>query len=180
MQPRLVIALGDGGGSGLPRVGFGGGVSAGRALFIRGRMRIGLGFSFAYERYQHETRPAPSYQSGDTTQSLSHSSFSIDLRLDGLAFGGRIRPWAMLGPAMSVAVYSDVPSEDNPAGVSETAILPGLRAALGLGVAVGRGVEVGVRTEWLATFTDRAVGTPQVKPFSPGNFSLGIDVGFRF
>ncbi len=180
LQPRLVVALGDGGGSGLPRVGFGGGVSVGRALFVRGRTRLGLGFGFGYERYQHETKPAPSFQMGDTTQSLSHASFSVDVRLDGLVFGGRVRPWASLGPAMSIASYADVQSDGNPSGVSETAILPALRAAVGLGVEVGSGIEVGARGEWLATFTSPAVGTPQVRPFSPGNFSLGIDVGFRF
>lgn len=178
VQPRFVVAMGDG--AGLPRIGFGAGVSVGRALLVRGRGRLGLGASFSYERHQHERVPPPDLENGDTVQWLSHAAFSIDLRVDGLFASGVVRPWATLGPAVSIAAYSDPPSPGNKDGLAVTQVLPALRAAFGVAGTVAASVEVGGRVEWVATFKGDAFGAPPVRPTVPGNFSVGLDVGFRF
>ena len=124
--------------------------------------------------------PPARLANGDVTQSVSQASFSIDLRLDGLYLEGALRPWVTLGPAMSVGSYSDPPSEGTPEGVSIVSVLGGLRAAAGLAYEIGRLCELGLRVETLAIFAGPTVGSPAVRPLSPGNFSVGVDVGFRF
>jgi hypothetical protein len=180
LQPRFVVALGDVDKSGLPRIGWGAGVSIGRAVFVRGRARFGLGLSFSYERQQHERVPPPSLANGQTTQWLSHAAFSADLRLDGLFFSGVMRPWVTLGPAMSVAAYANPPTAGAPDGVSIVQVLGGLRAAAGIAAVVASTVELGGRVECVATFGSDPVDMPPVRPLVPGNFSVGVDVGFRF
>ena len=189
-QPRLVIALGDGKGAGLPRFGFGAGASFSRAVLVFGRTRLGLGITFAYERQQHETVRAPSFQVGDTTQFLSHASFSVDVKLETFYLRGVLRPWLALGPALSIASYSEPPSTQFSEGLKNTSVLPGLRASVGIAGTVSTGVEIGGRAEWLATFNGPALGefpSPDpmlarkaITPMTPGNFSVGVDVGFRF
>ena len=178
VQPRLVIAMGTPGG--LPRVGWGAGVNASRAVLVMGRARVGLGLSFSYERVQHDKAPSAASKLQSGTQWLSHAAFSADLKLEIFTAGGKVRPWAMIGPAMSIAMYADPPSDGNPDGSYETAVLPALRAAVGCGVEVGHAVEVGGRLEWLATFNGHKIAATDINPFLPGNFSIGVDVGFRF
>jgi len=190
VQPRLVIALGDGNGSGLPRFGYGAGASFSRAVLVFGRVRLGLGITFSYERQQHETVRAPSFQVGDTTQFLSHASFSADVKLESFYLRGVLRPWIALGPALSIASYSEPPSTAFQDGIKNTSVLPGLRAGVGIAGTVTNGVEIGGRAEWLATFngpqlgefvsTDPMLARKPITPMTPGNFSVGVDVGFRF
>ncbi len=174
LQPRVVVPLGKS--VDLPWVGFGFGVGLSRGLLVIGRARLGLGVSFAYERLQHTVTAPPSFMLEGSTQSLAHASFSLDLRLEGFVASGKVRPWAALGPAMSLATYADPRIK-----VYDVAVLPALRAGIGCAVEVGSGVEVGGRAEWLATFAGNTVpSTPPANPFRPGTFALGVDVGFRF
>jgi hypothetical protein len=174
IDPRFVVGLNGQ----EPRIGYGAGVSIGRALVVRGVLRFGLGGSFAYERLQHERAAALGLSGG--LQATSHASFSADLRVDALLRAGRIRPWGSLGPALSIAQYSEPASIDLPNGVAATRVLPALRAGLGLAVLVWHSIEVGARFEWLVTFDGKTLGSPPVQAYTPGTFSIGVDLGFRF
>jgi hypothetical protein len=180
VQPRLVIALASNQGDQLPLVGFGAGVGLSGAFAIFGRSRLAIGFSFAYERRQHTDVPPPMIENGDTIEYDAHASFSADLKLESFFLGGVLRPWVMIGPAMSVATYSRPPTLADQAGLYNTQVLPGLRAGAGLAGHVAANVEIGGRVECLATFNDHALGVNGIHPLTPGNFSVGLDVGFRF
>ena len=178
-NPRLVVSLGDGSDS-LQRIGFGAGVGISGAFAVFGRSRLSLGVSFSYERRQETRIPPPNLANGDTVAWASHASFSADLKLDAFFLEGVLRPWIALGPAMSVAAYSSPPIAADPTPVSVVSVLPGLRAGLGIAGEVGAHVEIGGRVEWLATFLGDALGARGIRPLTPGNFSVAIDVGFRF
>jgi hypothetical protein len=178
VQPRLVIGL-SGNGE-LPRVGYGFGLNIGRALLVRGAVRLGLGASFAYDRVAYDNKQDSQQNFSNSVTSIAHASFSADLRLDALLLAGRIRPWAMLGPALSVATYSEPAPPQASSGPSSTHALPALRAAVGLAGLVWRSLELGAHLEWLVTFDGPSLGTPPVQPLTPGTFSVGLDVGFRF
>ena len=178
VNPRLVVALGTP--AGLPRLGYGIGFSIGRALVVRGRLRLGLGAGFSYEHVQREKHPPAGLENGDIVQQLSQFGFSLDLRIDGIVGGGIVRPWVSLGPAFSVGDYKDPPSSTNPKGIERAAVVPALRASLGIGFRVWGQVELGPRFEWLATFGGPQVGAAEDAVFRPGNFSIGLDGGLRF
>lgn len=178
-DPRFVVSMGSG--KGVPRYGYGVGVSIARALFVRGTGRIGLGFSFSYERVQHDEhyKSTLTQDAFDLTHSISHAAFSLDLRLDGLTLWGRVRPWVLIGPAFSIGNYAEGTSRNNNQ-VTSVRVLPAMRVGAGVGVDLVKGVEVGLHLEVLPTFNGTQVGMLGTDPFTPGNFSLGIDVGFRF
>jgi hypothetical protein len=178
VQPRFVIGL-SGAGE-LPRIGYGFGLNVGRALVVRGAVRLGIGASFAYDRVAYGGKQDAQQNISNAVESIAHASFSADVRLDALLLAGRIRPWAMLGPALSVATYSEPAPTQFSANPSSTHALPGLRAAVGLAGLVWRSLELGAHLEWLVTFDGPSLGTPPVQPLTPGTFSVGLDVGFRF
>ncbi|MEO6952539.1 MAG: hypothetical protein ABI321_12045, partial [Polyangia bacterium] len=166
--------------AGLPRIGFGIGLSVGRALIVRGRLRIGLGAGFSFERVQRHLASAAQLESGNPVQGLSQYGFSADLRIDGIVANGFVRPWVTLGPGFSVGTYTAPVSTDNPRGVDRAAIVAAFRAAVGVGFRVWGQVELGPRFEWLATFGGPEVGAAKDGVFRPGNFSIGLDGGARF
>lgn len=162
----------------LPPVGWGAGVQLTRALVGFGRGRFGVGADFAYERLQHEQQALVPF--GATTQSLSHMTFAGLLVLDGIF--GRVRPWATAGAGLSVAQYRQ-PSMDPMmpmAGVSADAVVPLVQLALGLGVEITHGVDIGLAGQLDFTFSSLSVGSPPATVFSPGLFALRLDLGFRF
>jgi hypothetical protein len=179
VNPRFVVSMGNGS-DGLQRLGFGAGLGISGAFAVFGRARLSLGVSFAYERRQETRVPPPSLANGDTVAYASQASFSADLKLDGFFLEGVLRPWVSIGPAMSVATYSSPPIVEDPMPVSDTSILGGVRAAVGIAGVVGARVEIGGRGEWLATFGEDPLGMRRIHPRSPGNFALAVDVGFRF
>ena len=178
VNPRLVVALGTP--AGLPRIGYGVGFFIGRALVVHGRLRLGLGAGFSFEHVQREKHPPMGLENGDIVQELSHFGFSLDLRIDGIVANGIVRPWVTIGPAFSVGDYKDPPSTENPKGIERAAVVPALRAALGIAFRVWEQVELGPRFEWLATFGGPDVGSAMDGVFHPGNFSVGLDGGVRF
>ena len=179
LDPRFVVSMGNGD-DGLQRLGFGAGVGISGAFAVFGRSRLSLGVSFAYERRQETRVPPPNLSNGDTVAYAAHASFSADLKLDAFFLEGALRPWIAIGPAMSVASYSSPPIVADPMPVSATSVLPGLRAGVGIAGEVSPRIEVGGRVEWLATFGGDALGMRGIRPLTPGDFSVGIDVGFRF
>jgi hypothetical protein len=179
VDPRLVLSMGDGSDS-LLRVGWGLGVGISGAFVVFGRSRLSLGVSFTYERRQQTEVPPQDIANGDTIKWTSHAAFSLDLKLDGLYLGGVLRPWVAIGPAMSIAAFNAPPTLDDQAGLHDTSVLGGLRAGVGLAGEVASHVEIGGRAEWLAVFGGDPLGNVKVRPYTPGNFSVGLDVGFRF
>jgi len=167
LQPRFVVALDTGGAADLPRYGWGAGVGISRALLVVGRTRLGLGVFFSYERQQ---RDAIQLLGGADVPSRAWASFSLDLRVEGFYKEGRLRPWASLGPLVSIGSFSNQ---------TDVAVMPGLRAAVGITYAVAQVIELGPRLEVMAAFGP-TVGNPPFQPLTPGNVSLGLDVGFRF
>jgi hypothetical protein len=170
VAPHLNFLFGD---TGLPLVGYGGGVQITRALLPIGRARFGVGADFAYDRFSHDIKTS-STTSG--TQFLAHATFAALLVVDGIA--GRVRPWVALGGGLSVANYESPMSVDNPKGTSLVGVAGLLKIALGFGVSIYQGFELGLRADADLTFSDQQAMGKSV--WQPGLFSLGLDLGFRF
>jgi hypothetical protein len=182
VDARLAVPLGARPPS-LPPVGWGAGVQLTRALVDVGRMRIGVGADFAYQRVQHDKDTKIPF--GATQQWLSHMTFAGLAVLDGIF--DRLRPWLVLGGGLSVAQYTDPATDMSQTTVAVQSVVPLLQLALGLDVELARGVDLGLGGQFDLTFSSQAVGTPasptaapQVQPFSPGLFSTRLELGFRF
>jgi hypothetical protein len=167
VKPRLVVLLGEGP-PGLPLVGYGGGVSIGRALATVRRIRFGLAAAFAYDRVS---------RSDDLghDQSLSHASFAIAAQFD--AIFNRLRPFLTLGGGFSVGTWQDTFGPDF---VSDVSVAGLVQIGAGLAVRVYDQLELGLRSEVDFTFSPTQVGAPPVNVYQPGLFALSLDIGFRF
>lgn len=173
VEPRFVVAISTAGARDLPRYGWGLGAGISRALFVAGRTRIGLGVYFSYERQQRDAAQILG-GGGNFIEGRAWAAFSLDLRLEGFYVEGRLRPWASLGPSVSIGSFFD-----QAAMVSITPVMPGLRAAVGITYEIAKVVELGPRLEVNAAWGPE-VGNPAFEPLTPGNVSVGLDVGFRF
>jgi hypothetical protein len=171
----LVVPLGTRPGA-LPPVGWGAGVQLSRALVDVGRLRFGVGASFAYRRVQHDVKTTIPF--GDTQQFLSHMTFAGLLMLDGIF--GRLHPWFGAGGGVSVAQWADPATTPGMMSTRLQNVVPLVQIALGLDVEVWRRMEVGIAAEMDPTFSSTTVGNPARTAFSPGFFALRVGVGFRF
>ena len=170
----------------LPPVGWGAGLSIGRAVINAGHTRLGFGVHFDYQRLQHEKSSEVRF--GDLTQSLAHTTFSGFLFGDGI--WGRLRPWIEIGGGFSVAQYFDPDTTGTLPDVSATAVVGLFQLEVGLAVEIKRGVEIGLAGHLDTTFSDIERGAPakpdmtppppQYRVFSPGLASLRLQLGFRF
>jgi hypothetical protein len=170
VAPHLNFLFGD---TGLPLIGYGGGVQVTRALLPLGRGRFGLGADFAYDRFSHDLKTTAFSSS---SQFVAHATFAAMLVVDGIA--GRVRPWIALGGGFSVANYESPMSPADPKGTSIVGVAGLLKLALGFGVRIYEGFELGLRGDFDLTFSDQQAMGKSV--WSPGLFSLGLDLGFRF
>lgn len=160
----------------LPPVGWGAAVQIARALADLGRLRLGLGASFAYRRVQHDKTSAIPF--GDTQQFVSHMTFAGLLMLDGIF--GRVRPWLGVGGGVSVAQYQNPATEPSQSATNLGAVLPLIQVAAGVGVEVWKHMDIGLAGEIDPTFSSVAIGMPARTVFSPGLFALRLGAGFRF
>jgi len=151
---------------GLPAVGGGGGVQLSRALVDVGRMRLGVGFDFAYVR------------SESNGQLLANWTFAALAVLDGIF--GRLRPWLSLGGGLGIGQYHVPAMSAMEPEINIVGALPLLQGALGLDVEVMDGVEVGFGGEIDLTFSSTTLGSPPRQPFAPGFFAARAGIGFRF
>ena len=166
VDARLAVPLGAVP-SNLASVGYGGGVQITRALVDLGRMRVGVGADFAYQRIPHAS-----------DEFLSQMTFAALAVLDGIF--GRVRPWIAAGAGISVAEYRKPATIQMPVAIDSNAVVPLVEAGLGLDVEVARHVDVGLAGELDLTFSSLTVGTPSVQAFQPGLFSARLELGFRF
>ncbi len=151
----------------LAPVGYGGGVQITRALIDVGRMRLGVGTDFAYQRIPQST-----------DEFLSQMTFAALAVLDGIF--GRVRPWIAAGAGLSVAEYRKPATEVMPVAIDSNAVVPLVEAGLGLDIELARNVDLGIGGELDLTFSSLTVGAPPVKAFEPGLFSVRLGLGFRF
>ncbi|HEY2743434.1 MAG TPA: hypothetical protein VGL86_02385 [Polyangia bacterium] len=165
-EARLAVPLGKTP-SDLAPVGYGGGVQLTRALLEVGRMRLGVGGDFAYQRIPHST-----------DEFLSHMTFAALVVLDGIF--GRVRPWISAGAGLSVAEYRKPATPAMPVLTDVDTVLPLVQLALGLDVMIARNVDIGIGGGFDLTFSSLTVGAPPVQAFEPGLFSARLGVGFRF
>jgi hypothetical protein len=175
VDARLAVPL-AGGPTGLPPVGWGAGVALSRALVDFGRLRLGVGADFAYQRVQHDKETSIPF--GPTQQFLSHMTFAALFVVDGIL--GRLRPWLAAGAGLSVAQYRDPPTDVSQMDVSTSAVLPLVQLGLGLGIELYRNIDLGFGGQFDFTFSSLSVGSPPRQPFQPGLFSARLDLGFRF
>jgi hypothetical protein len=166
VDPRLAVRFGGGT---LPRIGYGAGVEASRALVDVGPLRFGVGLAFGYHRFAHDL---PSGES----EAVSHMTFAARAVLDGIF--RRLRPYLAAGAGLSVGDYQASPNAANPMGIADTTVMALVQLALGLDVAVYRGIELGLHGEVDLTFSSASLAG--MTPYQPGLFALGLDVGFRF
>jgi hypothetical protein len=151
----------------LSPVGYGGGVQLTRALIDVGRMRLGIGGDFAYQRIP---RASDEY--------LSHTTFAALVVLDGIF--GRVRPWMTVGAGLSVGQYRKPATPVMPIQTDIDTVLPLVQVALGLDIELARNVDLGLGAGLDLTFSTLTVGAPPVQAFQPGLFSARLGVGFRF
>ncbi len=151
----------------LAPVGYGGGVQLTRALLDVGRMRLGVGGDFAYQRIPHST-----------DEFLSQMTFAAVLVLDGIF--GRLRPWITAGAGLSVAEYRKPATPAMPVLTDVDTVVPLVQLALGLDVMIARNVDIGLGAGFDFTFSSLTVGAPPLQAFQPGLFSVRLGVGFRF
>jgi hypothetical protein len=156
----------------LPPVGWGAGIQVSRALIDVGRMRVGIGADFAYQRVQGTYR----VQVPPTDEFVSNMTFAALLVIDGIF--DRVRPWVAVGGGFAVSRFFQM-SKSGPA-IDVDNVEPLVEIGLGLGVRVWRWLEVGVGGELDLTFASLAVGEPPVEPFQPGLFVVRAGAGFRF
>jgi hypothetical protein len=175
VDARLAVPLGTRP-PGLISVGWGAGVALSRALVELGRLRFGLGADFAYQRVQSSHHS--NITLGDVEQDLSHMTFAGLLVFDGIL--GRVRPWLAVGGGFSVAQYNNPATDATQTDVALTTVVPLVQLATGLGVEIKHGVDLGLSGQLDFTFSGQQTGTPPLHVFSPGLFSLRLDVGFRF
>jgi hypothetical protein len=174
VAPHLAVLLAQGPDD-LPLVGYGAGVQLARALVPLGRGRFGLAADFAYDRVSHDKKTGD-FSSG--TELVAHATFAGLLVVDGIA--GRFRPWVGAGGGFSVAQYEDPRSAANPMGTSNVTVVGLVKLALGFGVRVYEGIDLGLRGDFDLTFSSATGGAPARQLFAPGLFTLGLDIGFRF
>ena len=169
----------------LPPVGWGAGLSIGRALLNYGHLRLGIGAQFAYQRVQHEKHSQVVF--GDLTQSLANTTFAGMLFVDEIF--GRVRPWFNIGGGFSVAQYFDPDITGSTQNVTAVAVVPLLQIAAGVSVEITRGNELGLGGHFDLTFSDIDRGppvptgqssTPVHTVFAPGLVSVRLQLGFRF
>jgi opacity protein-like surface antigen len=152
----------------LAPVGYGGGVQVTRALLDIGRMRLGVGADFAYQRIPDST-----------VEFLAHTTFAALVVLDGIF--GRVRPWLAAGAGLSVATYEKPALPPAmPQAIDSNPVLPLVQVGLGVDVEVTRNVDIGLAGEFDFTFSSLTVGAPPVQTFQPGLFSVRLGIGFRF
>ena len=152
----------------LSPVGYGGGVQLTRALVDVGRMRLGVGGDFAYQRIP---RASDEY--------LSHTTFAALLVLDGIF--GRVRPWLGVGAGLSVAQYRK-PRHARHARRIDVDTVAGARrrspsASTSRSPATSTSASAPAST---STFSSLDRRHPPVQAFQPGLFSARLGVGFRF
>jgi hypothetical protein len=166
VDARLSVPLGTTP-SDLAPVGYGAGVQVTRALLDIGRMRLGIGGDFAYQRIPHSN-----------DEFLSHMTFAALLVLDGIF--GRLRPWLTAGAGLSVAEYQKPATPAMPVLTDVNPVLPLVQVALGLDIMIARNVDIGLGAGLDFTFSSLTVGAPPVQAFQPGLFSARLGIGFRF
>jgi hypothetical protein len=157
----------------LPLLGYGGGVQVARALVPFGRARFGVGADFGYDRFQHEVKTSM-FSSG--TQFVGHATFAAMAVLDGII--GRVRPWLAVGGGFSVANYENPATATNPKGNSIVGAAGLVKVGAGVGVVVYEGIELGLRADYDATLSSKAVNGTNI--WQPGFMSLALDLGYRF
>ncbi|HXU73354.1 MAG TPA: hypothetical protein VN947_28740 [Polyangia bacterium] len=158
---------------GIPTVGWGAGVQVTRALIDVGRLRVGVGADFGYERFGDVFFSEP-----DTSHHLAFMTFAGLLVLDAML--GRVRPYVAAGGGFAVAWYFQPdPHSMTPFANSNTVVgLVVLEA--GLSVMVYKDVDIGVAGHFDLTFSSQSLGQPPFAVFSGGVFSPRIQIGFRF
>jgi len=176
VNARLAVPLGSVA-PGLPAVGWGAGGSVSRALLDVGRLRVGVGFDFGYQRVQEQnyTNATPL---GRTDHFLSHMTFAALAVFDGIF--GRLRPWFVIGPGLSVAQYDAPAPEAGKPPIDVVSVVPLVQLGAGLGVEIYHGIDLGLGGQLDFTFSSLAVGSPPRQVFTPGLFSLQLELGFRF
>jgi hypothetical protein len=169
----------------LPPVGWGASLSIARALLNFGRLRLGIGAQFGYQRLQHEKHSEVVF--GDLTQSVADTTFAGMLFADGIF--GRVRPWFDIGGGFAVAQYFDPGTDGLQQDVRANAVVPLLQIAAGFGIYITRGIELGLAGHFDLTFSDVDRGEPVDAGktptsvhtvFAPGLVSLRLQLGFRF
>jgi hypothetical protein len=170
VAPHLNFLFGDV--PGVPVVGYGAGVQVARALIPIGYARLGVAADFAYDRFSHDR--TTNVTSG--TEFVAHALFAGLLVVDGIY--GRIRPWLGLGGGFSVGDFQSPPATAAPQGVSNVGVAGLVKLALGLGVRVWEGLDIGLRGDFDLTISGANLNGHNL--FQPGLFSLGLDLGFRF
>jgi hypothetical protein len=177
VAPRLDFMLGNTP-DGVPLIGFGGSVAIDRAVAPIGVMRFGVGMAFAYDKWQHD-RTTTGTEGGTVhlgTQSIGEASFIARALVDGLF--GRVRPWLALGGGLSVAHYNQPPGANGMiAGVVDDSVLPLVHGALGFGVDVYRGFDIGLHGECNGTFLSPTKDNHDL--YGSGFCLLSLDLGFR-
>jgi hypothetical protein len=148
-------------------VGYGGGIQVTRALIDVGRMRLGIGGDFAYQRIPHSS-----------DEFLSQMSFAALVVLDGIY--GRLRPWISVGAGLGVDQYRKPATPTMPVLTDVDTVVPLVQIALGLDVEIARNVDIGFGGGFDLTFSSLTVGAPPVQAFQPGLFSARLGIGFRF
>jgi hypothetical protein len=164
---RLTFRIGDGP-DGLPQLGFGGGVRFHAALVRLGRVRLGVGAHFAYDKISRDTS---SIIVAPTTQQLTHATFAAVAVADALLW--RLRPWVAAGGGFSVASYTEPAAMPGAMPIDDQSVLGLATVAGGCTLDVYEGFELGVHADALFTFSSAPW-------FSPGVVGLALDAGFRF
>ena len=130
------------------------------------------GADFAYDRFSHDKKTG---MFSSDTEFVAHATFAALLVVDGII--GRIRPWAAVGGGFSVANYES-PAVGAQMAISRVGVAGLVKLALGFGVRVYEGFELGLRSDFDVTISGENVGGSDV--WQPGLFSVGLDIGFRF
>jgi hypothetical protein len=169
VAPHMNVLYSD---IGIPRVGFGAGVQVTRALVPIGPARFGVGADFAYDRFQHDVKTS---MFTSDTEFVAHATFAGLLVVDAIV--RRLRPWLALGGGFSVANF-ERPSLMASQAVSRVGVAGLVKLAVGLGVRVYEGFELGLRSDFVITISGENVDGKDV--WQPGYYSLGLDLGFRF
>jgi len=182
--------LGDEGGRVGPRNGFALAASYERRLVpLPQGFEVGAGLEFAYAKFAthvngntiaRPTVEASTTYSGDRV--LSETSF---VAMAGVSWRGRrIRPYAQLGPGVSIAYFSTPETSLRPGNL--TAAQPVARAAGGLEVALTSDIALTVRVSYTHPFThptlntDASSGAPATYSFLGDLFDAGAGVALGF
>jgi hypothetical protein len=173
----------------LPPVGWGAGVTITRAIANFGHMRFGFGGQFGYQRIEH-LKVTHGLDADGNNQTLNfgeqfqaNTTFAALLVLDGIF--GRVRPFFDAGAGLSVAQYYDPTTVAERQTINDTDVIGLITLAAGVAVEITRGIEIGVAGHFDFLISSRKeppaeTTTPAYSVFSPGIFSVRLQLGFRF